>query len=82
MNSVVTTRNLLDGSLRCSRLRRFVLISSFSVYTNCGKSKGQLLEESCAIEYPGDLRGEAYCFAKVKQERILAEYNKNFAFDM
>ena len=78
MNSVVTTRNLLDSSLRCSRLRRFVLISSFSVYTNCDKPQGRLLEESCAIEEHGDLRGEAYCFAKVKQEEILAEYNKNF----
>ena len=78
MNSVVATRNLLDSSLKCSRLRRFVLISSFSVYTNCEKPRGQLLEESCAIEEHGDLRGEAYCFAKVKQEQILAEYNKNF----
>ena len=77
MNSVVTTRNLLDSSLKCSRLRRFVLISSFSVYTNCEKPSRQLLEESCAIEQHGDLRGEAYCFAKVKQEQILAEYNKN-----
>src|SRR6516162_2512931 len=31
MNSVVTTRNLLDASLQCGRLRRIVLISSFSV---------------------------------------------------
>ena len=78
MNSVVTTRNLLDSSLKCSRLRRFVLISSFSVYTNCEKPRGRLLEESCAVEEHGDLRGEAYCFAKFKQEQLLVEYNKNF----
>ncbi|MGC2703028.1 MAG: NAD-dependent epimerase/dehydratase family protein, partial [Candidatus Acidiferrales bacterium] len=78
MNSVVTTRNLLDASLRCGRLRRFLLISSFSVYTNCGKPRGRLLEESCAVEEHGDLRGEAYCFAKVKQEQILTQYSENF----
>ena len=50
MNSVVTTRNLLDSSLKCGRLQRFVLISSFSVYTNREKPRGQLLDESCAIE--------------------------------
>ena len=78
MNSVVTTRNLLDASLQCGRLRRFVLISSFSVYTNCDKPRGQVLEESCPTEEHGDLRGEAYCFAKFKQEQLLVEYNKNY----
>jgi nucleoside-diphosphate-sugar epimerase len=78
MNSVVTTRNLLDASLQSGRLRRFVLVSSFSVYTNCDKPHGRLLEESCPTEEHGELRGEAYCFAKFKQEQILTEYHKNF----
>lgn len=78
MNSVVATRNLLDASVQCGRLRRVVLISSFSVYTNCQKPQGRLLQESCPIEQHGELRGEAYCFAKFKQEELLAEYNKNF----
>jgi len=78
MNSVVTTRNLLDASLQSGRLRRFVLVSSFSVYTNCDKPHGQLLEELCPTEEHGELRGEAYCFAKFKQEQILTEYHKNF----
>jgi nucleoside-diphosphate-sugar epimerase len=78
MNSVVTTRNLLDASLRCARLRRFVLISSFSVYTNCQKPQGRLLDESCPVEPHGELRGEAYCFAKFKQEQLVREYSKNF----
>jgi nucleoside-diphosphate-sugar epimerase len=78
MNSVVTTRNLLDASLKCGWLRRFVLVSSFSVYTNCDKPHGRLLEESCPTEEHGELRREAYCFAKFKQEQILTEYNKNF----
>jgi nucleoside-diphosphate-sugar epimerase len=78
MNSVVTTRNLLDAGLECGRLRRFVLISSFSVYTNCQKPHGRLLDESCPVEEHGDLRGEAYCFAKFKQEQLVSMYSKNF----
>jgi len=78
LNSVVTTRNLLDASLHTAQLRRFVLVSSFSVYTNCGKPHGRLLEESCPVEEHGDLRGEAYCFAKYKQEQLLADYRRNF----
>jgi len=78
MNSVVTTRNLLDATLECGQLRRFVLVSSFSVYTNRGKPQGQLLDESCPVEEHGDLRGEAYCFAKCKQEQLLAEYSRSF----
>jgi nucleoside-diphosphate-sugar epimerase len=77
MNSVLTTRNLLDASLQHGRLRRFVLVSSFTVYTNRQKSRWRLLDESCPIEEHSALRGEAYCYAKVKQEQLLAEYGKD-----
>jgi len=76
MNSVVITRNLLEASLRDARLRRFVLVSSFSVYTN--RQKTRLLDESCPIEEHPELRGNAYCYAKVKQEQIVGEYGKKF----
>lgn len=78
MNSVVTTRNLLDACLQHGRLRRFVLVSSFSVYSNRNKANGRLLDESCPLEDRADLRGEAYCFGKLKQEEIVAEYGKKF----
>ena len=77
LNSVVATRNLLDASLRSAHLRRFVLVSSFAVYSNCQKPNGRLLDESCPVEEHPELRGEAYCFAKVKQEQIVAEYGRN-----
>jgi len=76
MNSVVTTRNLLEASLFHKTLKRFINVSSFSVYTNSGKKNGRLLDETCAVEAHPVLRGEAYCFAKVKQDEIVAEYNK------
>src|SRR6202050_524531 len=34
LNSVVATRNLIEASLRFGNLRRFVLVSSFAVYSN------------------------------------------------
>ncbi|PYU29139.1 MAG: NAD(P)-dependent oxidoreductase [Acidobacteria bacterium] len=78
LNSVVTTRNLLDASLRHRCLQRFVSISSYSVYANRQKSRWRLLDESCPVEECPGLRGDAYCYAKVKQDEIVAEYGKNF----
>ncbi len=72
MNSVVTTRNLLEASMKHNCLRRFVSVSSFTVYSNMGKARR--LDESCPVEEHPELRGEAYCFAKVKQEQIVREY--------
>ncbi len=42
LNSVVATRNLLEASLRFGSLRRFVLVSSFAVYSNCDKPNGKI----------------------------------------
>lgn len=78
LNSVVTTRNLLDASMLHQCLRRFVNISSFTVYANTNKSRWRLLDESCPVETRADLRGDAYCFAKVKQDEIVTEYSKKF----
>ena len=77
-NSVVSTRNLLDASLVHTSLRRFVNISSFAVYTNTRKSRWRLLDESSPVEEHPECRGDAYCFAKSKQDEIVAEYGKRF----
>jgi len=79
LNSVVTTRNLLEASAQNDFLMRFVNVSSFSVYCNRKKLSGRLLDESCPVEDHPELRGEPYCFAKVKQEEILREYGDKFA---
>lgn len=76
MNSVVTTRNLLDACLQHNCLKRFVNVSSFTVYTNTGKNPRSLLDEACAMEAHPERRGEAYCFAKVKQEETVAEFGE------
>jgi nucleoside-diphosphate-sugar epimerase len=78
MNSVVTTRNLLEACLRHQALRRFVNISSFAVYSNVNNRLGNLLDETSPVEQRPDTRGEAYTFAKAKQEDLVAEYGRRF----
>lgn len=78
MNSVVTTRNLLDAVLQHECLRRFVSVSSFAVYANEGNGKGNILDESCRVEPRPELRGEAYCFAKIRQDEMVIHYGKKF----
>jgi nucleoside-diphosphate-sugar epimerase len=76
MNSVVTTRNLLDAARGHGCLRRFVSISSFAVYSNTRKRRRRVLDESCQVEPHPELRGDPYCFAKVKQDEIVQEYGQ------
>lgn len=78
MNSVVTTRNLLDAARQYGKVKRFVNVSSFAVYSNRDKPRGRLLDESCPVEKNPALRGEAYCFAKVKQDELVQEYGDRF----
>jgi nucleoside-diphosphate-sugar epimerase len=73
MNTVVATRNLLDASLVQKSLRRFVTISSFTVYAN---RQNRVLDESSPIEPHPEILGDAYCYAKVKQDELVQEYGK------
>jgi nucleoside-diphosphate-sugar epimerase len=79
MNSVVSTRNLLDACRASSALQRFVNVSSFAVYSNTKKPAGNLLDESCPIEDRPERRGDAYTFAKVKQDELVMQYGKDFS---
>ena len=74
LNSVVTTRNLLEAALATGRLCRFVNVSSFSVYTNVHMKSGALLDESCPMENRPTIKGDAYSYAKIKQDELVMEY--------
>ena len=76
MNSVVTTRNLVDALLDTGQLKRFVNVSSFAVYSNAHLPRGAALDESCPIETPPQRRGEAYCYGKIKQDQLVEEYGR------
>lgn len=78
LNSAVTTRNLIAACLKNGTLKRFVNVSSFSVYSNRNKPRRRILDETCPLEqYPAQ-RGDAYCYAKVKQEEMVIEYGEKY----
>jgi len=78
MNSVVSTRNLLDACVKQGTLRRFVNMSSFAVYKNEGNPQWRLLDESAPVEERPESRGNAYCFAKTEQDNIVMDYAQRF----
>jgi len=78
-NSVVTTRNLLEAVARHGDLKRFVNVGSFTVYSNRHKPRRRLLDESCPVETHPQLRGDAYTFAKTKQDELVVEYASRLA---
>jgi 2-alkyl-3-oxoalkanoate reductase len=78
MNSVVTTRNLLDAVVRFGTLKRFVNVSSFATYSNWNMGSGELLDETCALESQPVERAEAYTFAKLKQDELVIEYSQKY----
>jgi nucleoside-diphosphate-sugar epimerase len=76
LNSVVTTRNLLEAVLSEKRFKRFLNVSSFAVYSGLNLPRGALLDETCRVEERSHLRYEGYTYGKVKQDELVLEYNK------
>lgn len=76
LNSVVTTRNLLDACVLENSIRRFVNISSFAVYSNNHNPHGRLLDEEASMDPQPATRGQAYCYAKVRQDELVIDYGK------
>lgn len=75
LNSVVTTRNLLDGVVASKTIQRFLNVSSFSVYSNWNLPRRKTLDETCELEREPLSRAEPYMYAKLKQDELLLEYS-------
>ena len=78
LNSVVTTKNLLDAAIKIQGLKRFVNISSIAVYSNEKLKCGGLLDESCPVDDNIIARHEAYTYGKVKQDQLVLDYFKRY----
>jgi nucleoside-diphosphate-sugar epimerase len=74
LNSVVTTRNLLDAVIKERTLKRFVNTSSIAVYTNEKIPRDGVLDESCDVDTRLVERYEPYTYGKAKQDEIVIEY--------
>jgi nucleoside-diphosphate-sugar epimerase len=74
LHSVVATRNLIEAVLRHGRAKRFVSMSSFAVYSNRDQPRRGLLDERCPMDPCPQSRGEAYAYAKVRQDELIMAY--------
>jgi len=81
MNVVVPTRNLLDAAVQQKTLKRFVNVSSFALYSNRNKARGDLLDETCPVDERPQDRGDAYAYAKLKQDQLVAEYGQRHSLE-
>lgn len=79
-NTVIGTRNLLEAAVT-ARVRRVLLVSSFSVYRTQPLASGAVLDESCAIEPDGVDRG-AYGYAKTAQEHLARAWQAQHGLEL
>jgi len=77
LNSVVTTRNLVDSAIAEPTLKRFVNTSSIAVYSNEKIKRGGLMDETCDVDDKLIERCEPYTYGKAKQDALVLEYAKN-----
>jgi nucleoside-diphosphate-sugar epimerase len=76
LDSVVATRNLLDACVKQKMIKRFVNVSSLSVYSNFSMRHGSLIDENCQLEDNFLKRYDAYAYAKFKQDELVLKYHK------
>src|SRR5207247_5296389 len=74
LNTVVSTRNLLDALCQAGSLKRFVNVGSLAVYSNFNLPPGAVLDEQCPVETDYVSRGEPYAHAKLQQDQLVMEY--------
>jgi len=80
LNTVVTTRNLLDALCQTHLLRRIVNVSSMAVYSNFGLKRSEEVNETCPLETAHVERSEPYAYAKLKQDELVIEYAATHGF--
>jgi nucleoside-diphosphate-sugar epimerase len=73
LNSVVSSKYLVEASLSRPRPPKIVLVSSFGVYGTANLPEGTLLDEGTALEQQPRLR-DVYSQAKLRQELLFREY--------
>lgn len=78
-SSVIGTRNLLDA-IGDQKVKRVVLISSFSVYRTVNLKAGSLVTEETELEPDGPEKGP-YGYAKTRQETLFRSLQAKHGFE-
>jgi nucleoside-diphosphate-sugar epimerase len=79
LNSVISTRNLLDAVVKHKTLLRFVNISSIAVYSNNKTSHNGIIDETCEIDKKVYERWDPYTYGKAKQDEIVRFYAEKYS---
>ena len=74
-NTVVSSKNLLEGILLQGRPIRTVLVSSFSVYGAGDLPRGGVVDENTPLESRPEKR-DLYGQCKLRQEQLFWEYHR------
>lgn len=74
LNSVISTRNLLEAVVQHKTLHRFVNISSLAVYSNNKIFHNSIIDETCEIDQKLYERWDPYTYGKSKQDEIVRYY--------
>jgi len=75
LNTVVSSRNLLEAVVRSGRKIRVVLVSSFSVYGVAELPRGHVVDENTVLE-PHPEKRDSYAQTKLRQECLFHEYRQ------
>jgi len=73
-----TTGNLLEAVAHEKGVRRFVNVSSFTVYSTRNLRRGAVLDETCEVYERPELKGEAYCITKVREEEMVHRCHERY----
>ena len=81
LNTVVTSKNLLEAVAAAGRPIKIVLVSSFGVYGVADLPRGGMVDESTPVE-PHPERRDVYSQAKLRQEKLFREYQALLGFPL
>jgi nucleoside-diphosphate-sugar epimerase len=81
LNTVVTSRNLLEAAIRKPRPPRLILVSSFSVYGVADLPAHSVITETSPLE-PRPTERDLYAQVKLRQEQLFGQYQREHGVDV
>lgn len=78
VDSVVSSRNLLDAVVKRGVIKRILHISSFAVYEAATIRRNVPITENTPLESHHSLRNDPYAYTKHKQEQLFWKYAKEY----
>lgn len=81
LNTVVTSRNLLEAAVRMRTPPRIVLVSSFGVYGVAGLPAQTVITETTPLE-PTPQKRDLYAQVKLRQEQLFWQYHREHGIDL